>query len=158
MAVAFLSMSILRNLVPSSDVSSTTPFPLIMKISPSHFPQGPKFSPRPSVQPLFTIVATFYSVRIRFFITVLKQIAGVDPMTAPLSPAIRGGFYAEPNGSQACRYESQVSRTQVTNSRRLSVRTFNTSADPNGQSSPLTQPPLPFSPDTANTVGDPALV
>ncbi|SRR6266702_145803 len=55
MAVAFLSMSILRNSVPLSDVSSTTPFPLILKISPSHFLQGPKFSPRPSVQPLFTI-------------------------------------------------------------------------------------------------------
>ena len=61
---------------------------------------------------LYSLLQHSTQVQIRLFITVLQQMARVDHMTALSEPG-RRGFHAEPDGSQTCQYESQVSRTQV---------------------------------------------
>lgn len=67
-------------------------------------------SPKPSAQQLFTFFTTFY-VQIRCF-TILQRMARAD-FTTTFFEHVGRGFHAEPDGSQACQYESQVVRTQV---------------------------------------------
>lgn len=70
---------------------------------------------------LYSLLQHSTQVQIRFFITVLQQMARSDPMTALLSPAMGGGYfsygwrhliltnvfrlYAEPDGGQASEHE-----------------------------------------------------
>jgi hypothetical protein len=77
---------------------------------------------------LYSLLQHSTQVQIRFFITVLQQMARSDPMTALLSPAMGGTptstfflpsplcvsrVHAEPNGSQTRKHESQVPWAQV---------------------------------------------
>ncbi|KAN0130660.1 hypothetical protein V8E53_011553 [Lactarius tabidus] len=50
------------------------------------------FSPKASAQPFFTVIHDSTRQQIRFFITVLRQMARADPMTALLSLAVEGSM------------------------------------------------------------------
>jgi hypothetical protein len=79
---------------------------------------------------LYSLLQHSTQVQIRFFITVLQQMARSDPMTALLSPAVGGKsvlalatdllvtnsssrLHAEPDGGQTCEHESQVAWSQI---------------------------------------------
>ncbi|TCD65812.1 hypothetical protein EIP91_002162, partial [Steccherinum ochraceum] len=57
---------------------------------------------------LYSLLQHSTQVQIRFFITVLQQMARADPMTALLSPAL-----GEPNGGQVSEHELEIPWTQV---------------------------------------------
>ncbi|KAH8994164.1 hypothetical protein EDB86DRAFT_2829980 [Lactarius hatsudake] len=111
-----------------------------------------RFSPKQSAQPLFTV---FYNIlQIRFFITALQQMARADPMTALLSPAVRGSMQSQMEAKLASmNLKSPGLKSTMPGS--PSARTFNTSAT--NRPSPAFDSSSSFlSPDTANTVGNPS--
>lgn len=77
---------------------------------------------------LYSLLQQSTQVQIRFFITVLQQMARSDPMTALLSPAVGGKsllqltgnppnssyrFDAEPDGSKACSNDYKVAIVKI---------------------------------------------
>ncbi|KAH9016728.1 hypothetical protein EDB84DRAFT_1523849, partial [Lactarius hengduanensis] len=100
---------------------------------------GSRFSPKQSAQPLFTI---------RFFITILQQMARADPMTALLSPAVGGSMQSQMEAKLASiNLKSPGLKSTMLGS--PSARTFNISAMNrqsltfDSSSSPLQMPPIP---------------
>ncbi|KAH8989991.1 hypothetical protein EDB92DRAFT_812948 [Lactarius akahatsu] len=69
-AAAALDVNLRRNSVPLSD----------------------GLSPKQRVQPLFTVFYDVLPMSIRFFVTVLQQMARADPMTVLLNPAAGGSM------------------------------------------------------------------
>ncbi|KAH9010367.1 hypothetical protein EDB83DRAFT_2581725 [Lactarius deliciosus] len=93
-------------------------------------------------------------LQIRFFITVLQQMARADPMTALLSPAVGGSMQSQMEAKLASmNLKSPGLKSTMPGS--PSARTFNTRAT-NHQSLAFDSSSSFLSPDTANTVGDPS--
>jgi hypothetical protein len=93
-------------------------------------------------------------VQIRFFITVLQQMARADPMTALLSPAVGGSMQSQMEAKLASmNLKSPGLKSNMPSS--PSARTFNTSAT-SRQSLAFDSSSSFLSPDSANTVGNPS--
>ncbi|KAH8984732.1 hypothetical protein EDB92DRAFT_2117006 [Lactarius akahatsu] len=113
--------------------------------------QGSRFSSKQSAQLLFTV---FYSILLKYRSASSPPSQMARPHDCSSEPGCRG-FHAEPDGSQACKYESQIARTQVQHARFPSARASNTSAT-NRQSLALSSSPSFLFPDTANTISNPS--
>ncbi|KAH8984718.1 hypothetical protein EDB92DRAFT_2105845 [Lactarius akahatsu] len=103
---------------------------------------------------LYSLLQHSTQVQIRFFITVLQQMARADPMTALLSPAVGGSMQSQMEAKLASmNLKSPGLKSTMPGS--PSARTFNTSAT-NRQSLAFDSSSSFLSPDTANTVGNPS--
>ncbi|KAH9059940.1 hypothetical protein EDB87DRAFT_679833 [Lactarius vividus] len=101
---------------------------------------------------LYSLLQHSTQVQIRFFITVLQQMARADPMTALLSPAVGGSMQSQMEAKLASmNLKSPGLKSTMPGS--PSARTFNTSAT-NRQSLAFDSSSSFLSPDTANTVGN----
>ncbi|KAH9171641.1 hypothetical protein EDB89DRAFT_1080088 [Lactarius sanguifluus] len=103
---------------------------------------------------LYSLLQHSTQVQIRFFITVLQQMARADPMTALLSPAVGGSMQSQMEAKLASmNLKSPGLKSTMPGS--PSARTFNTSAT-NRQSLAFDSSSSFLSPDAANTVGNPS--
>jgi hypothetical protein len=95
-------------------------------------------------------------VQIRFFITVLQQMARADPMTALLSPAIGGSMQNQMEAKLASmNLKSPGLKSNMPSS--PSTRNFSGTTNPNRQSLAFDSTPSSFlSPDTSNALGNPS--
>jgi SAM domain (Sterile alpha motif) len=94
-------------------------------------------------------------VQIRFFITVLQQMARADPMTALLSPAVGGSMQSQMEAKLASMsLKSPGLKSTMPSS--PSTRNFGSSANPNRQSLVFDSTSSFLSPDTANGVSSSA--
>jgi SAM domain (Sterile alpha motif) len=92
-------------------------------------------------------------VQIRFFITVLQQMARADPMTALLSPAVGGSMQSQMEAKLASMsLKSPGLKSTMPSS--PSARNFGSSANPNRQSLAFDTPSSFLSPDTTNGVNN----
>jgi SAM domain (Sterile alpha motif) len=92
-------------------------------------------------------------VQIRFFITVLQQMARADPMTALLSPAVGGSMQSQMEAKLASMsLKSPGLKSTMPSS--PSARNFGSSANPNRQSLAFESPSSFLSPDTTNGVSN----
>ncbi|KAH9020228.1 hypothetical protein EDB85DRAFT_2278822 [Lactarius pseudohatsudake] len=101
---------------------------------------------------LYSLLQHSTQVQIRFFITVLQQMARADPMTALLSPAVGGSMQSQMEAKLAS-MNLKYSGLKSTMLGSPSARTSNTSAT-NCQSLAFNSSFCFLSPDTANTVGN----
>ena len=103
---------------------------------------------------LYSLLQHSTQVQIRFFITVLQQMARADPMTALLSPAVGGSMQSQMEAKLASmNLKSPGLKSNMPSS--PSARTFNTSAT-NRQSLAFDSSSSFLSPDSANSVGNPS--
>ena len=103
---------------------------------------------------LYSLLQHSTQVQIRFFITVLQQMARADPMTALLSPAVGGSMQSQMEAKLASmNLKSPGLKSNMPGS--PSARTFNTSAT-NRQSLAFDSSSSFLSPDAANAVGNPS--
>src|ERR1700761_4637571 len=101
---------------------------------------------------LYSLLQHSTQVQIRFFITVLQQMARADPMTALLSPAVGGSMQSQMEAKLASmNLKSPGLKSNMPSS--PSARTFNTSAT-NRQSLAFDLSSSFLSPVAANTVGN----
>ncbi|KAH8987228.1 hypothetical protein EDB86DRAFT_3245844 [Lactarius hatsudake] len=102
---------------------------------------------------LYSLLQHSTQVQIRFFTTVLQQMARADPMTALLSPAVGGSMQSQMEAKLASmNLKSPGLKSTMPGS--PSARTFNTSAT-NRQSLAFDSSSSFLSLDVANTVGNP---
>ncbi|KAH8987229.1 hypothetical protein EDB86DRAFT_3245845 [Lactarius hatsudake] len=103
---------------------------------------------------LYSLLQHSTQVQIRFFTTVLQQMARADPMTALLSPAVGGSMQSQMEAKLASmNLKSPGLKSTMPGS--PSACTFNASAT-NRQSLAFDSSSSFLSPDTANTVGNPS--
>ncbi|KAF8464993.1 hypothetical protein DFH94DRAFT_389798 [Russula ochroleuca] len=104
---------------------------------------------------LYSLLQNSTQVQIRFFITVLQQMARADPMTALLSPAIGGSMQSQMEAKLASmNLKSPGLKSNMPSS--PSARNFSSTANPNRQSLAFDSTPSSFlSPDTSNALGNP---
>ena len=101
---------------------------------------------------LYSLLQHSTQVQIRFFITVLQQMARADPMTALLSPAVGGSMQSQMEAKLASmNLKSPGLKSNMPSS--PSTRSFNTSAT-NRQSLAFDSSSSFLSPDAANNVGN----
>jgi hypothetical protein len=101
---------------------------------------------------LYSLLQHSTQVQIRFFITVLQQMARADPMTALLSPAVGGSMQSQMEAKLASmNLKSPGLKSTMPGS--PSARTFNTSAT-NRQSLAFDSSSSFLSPDAANALGN----
>ena len=105
---------------------------------------------------LYSLLQNSTQVQIRFFITVLQQMARADPMTALLSPAVGGSMQSQMEAKLASmNLKSPGLKSNMPSS--PSARNFSNTANPNRQSLAFDSTPSSFlSPDTSNTIGNPS--
>lgn len=105
---------------------------------------------------LYSLLQNSTQVQIRFFITVLQQMARADPMTALLSPAVGGSMQSQMEAKLASMsLKSPGLKSNMPSS--PSTRNFSNTANPNRQSLAFDSTPSSFlSPDTSNTLGNPS--
>ena len=105
---------------------------------------------------LYSLLQNSTQVQIRFFITVLQQMARADPMTALLSPAIGGSMQSQMEAKLASmNLKSPGLKSNMPSS--PSTRNFSGTSNPNRQSLAFDSTPSSFlSPDTSNTLGNPS--
>jgi hypothetical protein len=105
---------------------------------------------------LYSLLQNSTQVQIRFFITVLQQMARADPMTALLSPAIGGSMQSQMEAKLASMsLKSPGLKSNMPSS--PSTRNFSGTNNPNRQSLAFDSAPSSFlSPDTSNTLGNPS--
>ncbi|KAI0292673.1 hypothetical protein B0F90DRAFT_1671086 [Multifurca ochricompacta] len=102
---------------------------------------------------LYSLLQHSTQVQIRFFITVLQQMARADPMTALLSPAVGGSMQSQMEAKLASmNLKSPGLKSTMPGS--PSTRSFNTSANSNRQSLAFESTSSFLSPDTANNVSN----
>ncbi|KAF8268548.1 hypothetical protein EI94DRAFT_1146404 [Lactarius quietus] len=103
---------------------------------------------------LYSLLQHSTQVQIRFFITVLQQMARADPMTALLSPAVGGSMQSQMEAKLASmNLKSPGLKSNMPSS--PSARSFNTSTT-NRQSLAFDSSSSFLSPDAANNVGNPS--
>ena len=105
---------------------------------------------------LYSLLQNSTQVQIRFFITVLQQMARADPMTALLSPAIGGSMQSQMEAKLASMsLKSPGLKSNMPSS--PSTRNFSGTSNPNRQSLAFDSAPSSFlSPDTSNALGNPS--
>jgi hypothetical protein len=105
---------------------------------------------------LYSLLQNSTQVQIRFFITVLQQMARADPMTALLSPAVGGSMQSQMEAKLASMsLKSPGLKSNMPSS--PSTRNFSNTTNPNRQSLAFDSTPSSFlSPDTSNTLGNPS--
>ena len=105
---------------------------------------------------LYSLLQNSTQVQIRFFITVLQQMARADPMTALLSPAVGGSMQSQMEAKLASmNLKSPGLKSNMPSS--PSARNFSNTANPNRQSLAFDSTPSSFlSPDTSNALGNPS--
>ncbi|KAI9507782.1 hypothetical protein F5148DRAFT_956481, partial [Russula earlei] len=103
---------------------------------------------------LYSLLQHSTQVQIRFFITVLQQMARADPMTALLSPAVGGSMQSQMEAKLATMsLKSPGLKSTMPSS--PSTRNFSTT-NPNRQSLAFDPTSSFLSPDTANGVTNPS--
>ncbi|KAH9968368.1 hypothetical protein BGW80DRAFT_1339423 [Lactifluus volemus] len=102
---------------------------------------------------LYSLLQHSTQVQIRFFITVLQQMARADPMTALLSPAVGGSMQSQMEAKLASMsLKSPGLKSTMPSS--PAARNFGSSANPNRQSLAFESPSSFLSPDTTNGVSN----
>jgi len=102
---------------------------------------------------LYSLLQHSTQVQIRFFITVLQQMARADPMTALLSPAVGGSMQSQMEAKLASMsLKSPGLKSNMPSS--PSTRNFTSTANPNRQSLAFDSTSSFLSPDTANGVSN----
>ncbi|KAI0265595.1 hypothetical protein BC834DRAFT_988071 [Gloeopeniophorella convolvens] len=102
---------------------------------------------------LYSLLQHSTQVQIRFFITVLQQMARADPMTALLSPAVGGSMQSQMEAKLASmNLKSPGLKSTMPGS--PSARTFSGAANANRQSLAFDSTSSFLSPDAANNVGN----
>ena len=158
MAAASLDVNFKEELSAIEQCESLILIISILPPSRSHdliFPPGFKvLSEAERTAALYSLLQHSTQVQIRFFITVLQQMARADPMTALLSPAVGGSMQSQMEAKLASmNLKSPGLKSNMPSS--PSARTFNTSAT-NRQSLAFDSSSSFLSPDAANTVGNPS--
>jgi len=98
---------------------------------------------------LYSLLQHSTQVQIRFFITVLQQMARADPMTALLSPAVGGSMQSQMEAKLASMsLKSPGLKSNMPSS--PSTRNFSSTVNPNRQSLAFDTTSSFLSPDTAN--------
>ena len=98
---------------------------------------------------LYSLLQHSTQVQIRFFITVLQQMARADPMTALLSPAVGGSMQTQMEAKLASMsLKSPGLKSSMPSS--PSARNFSSTANPSRQSLAFDSTSTFLSPDTAN--------
>src|SRR6266478_6461602 len=157
MALASLDVNFKEELSAIEQCNST--FPLYFPLSTIHsfaIPAGFKvLSEAERTAALYSLLQNSTQVQIRFFITVLQQMARADPMTALLSPAVGGSMQSQMEAKLASmNLKSPGLKSNMPSS--PSTRNFSNTANPNRQSLAFDSTPSSFlSPDTSNTLGNP---
>ena len=104
---------------------------------------------------LYSLLQNSTQVQIRFFITVLQQMARADPMTALLSPAVGGSMQSQMEAKLASmNLKSPGLKSNMPSS--PSTRNFTNTANPNRQSLAFDSSSSFLSPDTSNALGNPS--
>lgn len=102
---------------------------------------------------LYSLLQHSTQVQIRFFITVLQQMARADPMTALLSPAVGGSMQSQMEAKLASMsLKSPGLKSNMPSS--PSTRNFTSTANPNRQSLAFDSTSSFLSPDTANALSN----
>ena len=102
---------------------------------------------------LYSLLQHSTQVQIRFFITVLQQMARADPMTALLSPAVGGSMQSQMEAKLASmNLKSPGLKSTMPGS--PSTRNFSGTANPNRQSLAFDTTSSFLSPDTANGISN----
>jgi hypothetical protein len=138
--------------VPSSNVRQ--PFVVTSPLDPNAFPTGFKvLSEAERTAALYSLLQHSTQVQIRFFITVLQQMARADPMTALLSPAVGSSMQSQMEAKLASmNLKSPGLKSTMPSS--PSARNFSNTANPNRQSLVFDSTSSFLSPDTANGVSN----
>jgi hypothetical protein len=130
-------------------------FPLHLPLSTVNSSAGFKvLSEAERTAALYSLLQNSTQVQIRFFITVLQQMARADPMTALLSPAVGGSMQSQMEAKLASmNLKSPGLKSNMPSS--PSARNFSNTANPNRQSLAFDSTPSSFlSPDTSNALGN----
>jgi len=158
MAVASLDVNFKEELSAIEQCNLT--LPLHLPLSTVNFfaiPAGFKvLSEAERTAALYSLLQNSTQVQIRFFITVLQQMARADPMTALLSPAIGGSMQSQMEAKLASmNLKSPGLKSNMPSS--PSARNFSSTTNPNRQSLAFDSTPSSFlSPDTSNNLGNPS--
>jgi hypothetical protein len=138
--------------VPSSNVRP--PFLVPSPLDPNVIRAGFKvLSEAERTAALYSLLQHSTQVQIRFFITVLQQMARADPMTALLSPAVGGSMQSQMEAKLASMsLKSPGLKSTMPSS--PSTRNFTNTANPNRQSLVFDSTSSFLSPDTANGVSN----
>jgi SAM domain (Sterile alpha motif) len=139
--------------VPSSNVNQ--PFLVTSLVDSNLIPTGFKvLSEAERTAALYSLLQHSTQVQIRFFITVLQQMARADPMTALLSPAVGGSMQSQMEAKLASMsLKSPGLKSNMPSS--PSTRNFSNTANPNRQSLAFDTTSSFLSPDTANGLTNP---
>jgi SAM domain (Sterile alpha motif) len=127
--------------------------PVIQPLITCDFPGFKVLSEAERTAALYSLLQHSTQVQIRFFITVLQQMARADPMTALLSPAVGGSMQSQMEAKLAnMSLKSPGLKSTMPSS--PSTRNFGSSANSNRQSLVFDSSSSFLSPDTTNGVSN----
>jgi hypothetical protein len=157
MALASLDVNFKEELSAIEQCNLTFPLHLqLSTVNSSATPTGFKvLSEAERTAALYSLLQNSTQVQIRFFITVLQQMARADPMTALLSPAVGGSMQSQMEAKLASmNLKSPGLKSNMPTS--PSTRNFSNTANPNRQSLAFDSTPSSFLSPDANALGNPS--